>query len=167
MDERLKQLRKALDMTQEEFAKRVGIKRNTLANYEIGRNDPIDGIVHSICREFNVNEDWLRTGNGDIFVEVPTDVLDVLAERYNLNDMAKRIVKTFVELEDGEMNAVLKFIGKLVQESDEFAATFEMHEQKPRYNEFEDEIERARSILDAQAAMDEKYNKGGKVARSS
>ena len=70
MKERLRQLRKALDITQQEFADRIGIKRNSYANYETGRNTPIDAIILSICREFNVNEDWLRTGEGEMFEEL-------------------------------------------------------------------------------------------------
>ena len=56
MGERIKELRKILGLTQQEFAKRLGIKRNTIANYEVGRNDPIDAIVTLICREFGVSE---------------------------------------------------------------------------------------------------------------
>lgn len=67
MVERLKILRKNLGLTQKEFADRIGIKRNSYANYEIGRNTPLDAIVLSICREFNVNEEWLREGTGDMF----------------------------------------------------------------------------------------------------
>lgn len=70
MNDRLKKLRKALDLTQQEFADRIGVKRNSLANYETGRNTPIDAIIVSICREFNVNEEWLRTGAGDMFLPV-------------------------------------------------------------------------------------------------
>lgn len=70
MKERLKQLRKTLDITQQEFANRIGIKRNSYANYETGRNTPIDAIILSICREFNVNEEWLRTGEGEMFEEL-------------------------------------------------------------------------------------------------
>ena len=73
LNKRIKELRKLLGLTQEEFATKIGIKRNTLANYEIGRNIPIDGIVFSICREFNVNEDWLRFGTGDMFKILPED----------------------------------------------------------------------------------------------
>ena len=68
MKERLKQLRKALDFTQQQFADRIGIKRNSYANYETGRNTPIDAILISICREFDVNEDWLRDGIGEMFI---------------------------------------------------------------------------------------------------
>ncbi len=71
MNERIKKLRRTLDLTQQEFADKIGIKRNSLANYETGRNTPIDAIVVSICREFNVNEEWLRNGIGEMFL--PTD----------------------------------------------------------------------------------------------
>ena len=66
MNERLKKLRKTLDLTQQEFANRLGIKRNTVAQYEIGRNEPIDAVILSICREFDVSEEWLRTGEGPL-----------------------------------------------------------------------------------------------------
>lgn len=69
MHERLKKLRKALNLTQQDFADRIAIKRNTLANYEVGRNEPIDAVVNLICREFNVNETWLRTGEGEMFIQ--------------------------------------------------------------------------------------------------
>lgn len=70
MNERLKKLRKTLDLTQQKFADKIGVKQNTVAQYEIGRNEPTDTVVTLICREFNVNEDWLRTGNGDMFLPV-------------------------------------------------------------------------------------------------
>lgn len=68
---RIKKLRRSLDLTQQEFAERIGIKRNTIAKYETGRGDPIDAVNSLICREFNVSEVWLRTGEGQMFVEVP------------------------------------------------------------------------------------------------
>jgi len=73
MGERIRLLRKALNLTQQEFADRIGVKRNTIAQYEIGRNEPIDSILSLICREFDVNEEWLRTGSGPMFKEVDTE----------------------------------------------------------------------------------------------
>lgn len=73
MNERIKALRKALGLTQQELADKIGLKRNSFANYETGRNTPIDAVIVSICREFNVNEEWLRTGNGEMFNERSTD----------------------------------------------------------------------------------------------
>lgn len=67
MKDRIKLLRKTLDLTQQEFADKIGLKRNSVASYEIGKNYPMDTVIKSICREFNVNEEWLRTGEGEIF----------------------------------------------------------------------------------------------------
>lgn len=67
MEERIKELRKALGLTQQEFSGRIGVKRNTIAQYESGRNAPIDAVITLICREFNVSEEWLRTGEGEMF----------------------------------------------------------------------------------------------------
>lgn len=84
MEERIKQLRKHLDLTQQEFADRIGIKRNTIANYESGRNEPIDSVISLICREFNVNEPWLRKGEGEMFAPAPTSALEALAQERGL-----------------------------------------------------------------------------------
>ena len=73
MNERLKKLRKALDLTQQEFADRIGSKRNTIAKYETDTNSPSSAVISLICREFNVNEDWLRNGTGDMFLPVDRD----------------------------------------------------------------------------------------------
>lgn len=67
MDERLKIIRKALGLTQKEFADRVGIKPNTISQYESGRNEPTNSVVSLICREYGVDEIWLRTGIGEMF----------------------------------------------------------------------------------------------------
>lgn len=78
MNERIKKLRKHLDLTQREFAEKIGVKQNTVAQYEMGRNVPIDSVISLICREFNVNEEWLRTGTGEMFIEM--DKEDLLME---------------------------------------------------------------------------------------
>lgn len=67
MDERIKELRKALGLTQQKFADAIGVRQNTVAQYEMGRNPPNDTVITLICREFNVSEEWLRTGNGEMF----------------------------------------------------------------------------------------------------
>ena len=70
MKERLKALRKTLGLTQAEFSKKIGIKRNSYANYEVGRNHPIDAVIFSICREYHVSEAWLRSGEGEMFLSL-------------------------------------------------------------------------------------------------
>lgn len=70
MNDRIKSIRESFKMTQEEFGKRIGSARNTIANYENGNRNPSNSVILSICREFNVNEEWLRTGNGEMFLEM-------------------------------------------------------------------------------------------------
>lgn len=73
MKDRLKELRKALNLTQQKFADKLGVKQNTVAQYEMGRNDPSDAVIISICREFGVSEAWLRNGEGEMFIPMTLD----------------------------------------------------------------------------------------------
>lgn len=68
MKDRIKKIRKELDLTQQEFADRLKVGRNNIAGYETGKRSPSDAVISLICREFNVNEEWLRTGQGEMFV---------------------------------------------------------------------------------------------------
>lgn len=67
MKERIKALRKELGLNQTDFGQKVGIKQTTVAGYETGAKNPMDSVIVSICREFNVNEEWLRDGVGEMF----------------------------------------------------------------------------------------------------
>ncbi len=98
MKERIKKIRRELDLTQQEFADRLRVKRGSIANYEIGRNVPIDSVISLICREFNVNEEWLRYGKGEMFNPKPTDALDQLAEKYRLSNADYVMIEKFVNL---------------------------------------------------------------------
>ena len=140
-----------LNLTQTEFGARIGLKQTAIGLYENGDRNVSDRSISDICREFNVNEEWLRTGGGEMFISVPTDALDALAERYGLSAMAKRFVKSFVELDGAEMDAVLGFMEKVVLEgsAEDTAPAFAV--QHERLDTFKNEIDRARSILDAQA----------------
>lgn len=122
MNERLKKLRKELDMTQQEFADKIGIKRNSLANYETGRNTPIDAIIVSICREFNVNENWLRTGEGEMFVEMSYDdeiaqfVGQVMGEEDD--SFKKRLISGLAALDDNGWKVLEDFLDSIQTKKD-------------------------------------------------
>lgn len=73
MKERLRKMRKELDITQQAFADRLGISRNNIAGYETGKSIPGDAVISLICREFNINEEWLRTGEGEMFIQKTED----------------------------------------------------------------------------------------------
>ena len=67
MNERIKLLRKNLNLNQTEFGERIGVKQTTIAGYEAGTRVPLDAVVSSICREFHVRREWLESGIGDMF----------------------------------------------------------------------------------------------------
>lgn len=73
MKERIKQLRKSLKLNQTAFGVKIGIKQSTVASYENGISTPMDATILSICREFHVREEWLRTGEGPMMEEKPRD----------------------------------------------------------------------------------------------
>lgn len=66
MQNRIKELRKSLDMNQTDFGSRIGVTTSAISGYELGTRIPSDAIIKSICREFAVNEEWLRTGEGEM-----------------------------------------------------------------------------------------------------
>ena len=98
MKERIRKIRRDLDLTQQEFADRIGIKRNTIANYETGRNEPVDSVVSLICREFGVNEEWLRNGTGEMFKPSPSSALDALATEFSLDHSSYVAIEKFLKL---------------------------------------------------------------------
>lgn len=97
-NERIKKLRKTLDLTQQEFADRLNIKRNTVATYETGKSNPSDAAVTLICREFKVREAWLRTGEGEMFQEMSRD--DEIAVFFDavLRDESDAFRKRFISM---------------------------------------------------------------------
>lgn len=103
MNLRIKELRTHLGLTQQEFAGRLGIKRGAIANYELGRNEPIDAVISLICREFKVNEDWLRTGNGEMQDVLSEDerlvefMTDLMAE--SSDSFRRRFISVVSELD--------------------------------------------------------------------
>lgn len=67
---RIKFIRKKNNLNQSDFGKQVGVKGNTIGNYEVGLRKPSDAVILSISREFGINESWIRTGEGEMFAEM-------------------------------------------------------------------------------------------------
>jgi len=81
MNERIKELRKTLGLTLEKFGERLGIKKNTVSQIENGINSITDQMFLAICREYNVNPDWLRTGEGEMFPESEVIIMSEDAQK--------------------------------------------------------------------------------------
>ena len=114
MKDRIKKLRKDLDLTQREFGDRIGIKGNSIANYELGRNEPIDAVISLICREFNVSEEWLRYGTGDMYVEMTRDEqIATFIGRMQANEgdsFKKRFISMLAALDENEWEVLEKMV---------------------------------------------------------
>lgn len=103
--ERIKKVRRSLDLTQQEFCGRIGLKRNSISLIESGSRNTSDQTIYSICREFSVNEEWLRTGEGEMFAPKASNALDALAKERGLSHGAYIAIEKFLnlkpELQDG------------------------------------------------------------------
>ena len=114
MNKRIKKIRQNAGMTQREFADSIGVSRNTIAAYETDARVPIDAIIVSICREFNVNEDWLRTGLGNMYAEVNPDIQLSKALGSLLREEAgsfkKQLILSLLELNQKEWDTLEKLI---------------------------------------------------------
>ncbi len=99
MDERLKLIRRHFRLSQESFAGRLGIKRSAISNYEIGRNVPIDAVVSLICHEFNVNETWLRTGEGEMFDQQEESIIDRLCAELHASELDAEIIRAYFRID--------------------------------------------------------------------
>ena len=99
MNERIKIIRINAGLTQQQFADRIKVKRNTVATYEMGRSIPSDSAIALICREFGINEEWLRNGIEPIYVQSNTFNLDEFVKSRGASDLELDIMKAYFDLE--------------------------------------------------------------------
>ncbi len=122
MKDRIKKIRKALDLTQQEFADRIGVKRNTVGQWECGINPLTDQTISSICREFNVNEDWLRTGEGEMFIKQTRDeqIASFVGSIQSSEDdsFKKRFISMLSSLDESEWEVLEKMVIMLHEKKD-------------------------------------------------
>ena len=102
MNERLKELRIALGMSQEEIGKRLGVTRGAISRIESGSNSLTPSMQKSICREFSVNEEWLRTGTGSMYMEMSRAELAAKIVGNAMSTDDEFILNTFIAL--GQMS---------------------------------------------------------------
>lgn len=120
MKDRIRDLRKALQMTQQEFAAKIGASRNSIASYETGARVPLDSVLTLISRTFNVNEDWLRTGEGAMFNEVTRDerIAEFVGEALNgkSDSIKRRMISVLSRMNDDDWAAMEHFAELLLEE---------------------------------------------------
>lgn len=104
MKDRIKEIRNSRKLTQQAFADKLQIPRNNIAGYETGKRSPSDAVVSLICREFNVNEEWLRFGKGEMFMELDreqeiAEMVSVLFKEES-DSFKFRFIKALCNLDD-------------------------------------------------------------------
>lgn len=113
--ERIKEIRKALGLTQEKFGKQLGMKSNSISQLEKGVNNLTDQMSKAICREYNVNYDFLIYGEGDMFDSLPETILDELCMQYNLNDFDRALVEMYISFPEDCRKLIKKEMLRLLQ----------------------------------------------------
>ena len=117
MKERIKYIRKEIGLTQTEFGEKIGVKGNTVTNYETGLRNPTDAVIRSICREFDVNEEWLRNGTGEMFVQKSKDeqIAEMLADIQKEGDASfkDRLISALTRINESDWDTLEKLIDEI------------------------------------------------------
>lgn len=143
VNDRVREVRKALNMNQTDFGARIAVGQGYLANIESGSREVTEKIFKLICLEFSVNEKWLRTGEGEMFEESDDSIVTALLSEYGLSPLEQSMVKTFLTLTPENRKGVLVYVKKLI------ASVME------NYNEYAAEIPLSQSSLDDGTMYDE------------
>lgn len=125
MKERIKVVRKALGLSQTDFGSKIGVKQGTVAAYESGARIPLDSVIVSICREFNVSERWLRTGEGEMFVrlsreeEITKFAMEIIRDPGS--EFQRQLLTTMARLEPAQWKLMEQMLDQLLQQRQQSA----------------------------------------------
>lgn len=98
-----------MDLTQQKFAERIGTTANVLTNYETGRRNPSSSVINNICKTFNVSEEWLRTGKGEMYRPETSSALDALARERNLTHGEYIVIEKFLKLRPDVRSSLISY----------------------------------------------------------
>lgn len=110
LGDRMRKLRKTLDLTQQEFAERIGSVQNSITGYESGRRNPSAPVISLICREFGASEAWLRTGTGEMFEPEAANALDALVKERGISRAEQILIEKFLNLKPENRQAVMDYL---------------------------------------------------------
>lgn len=116
ISERIQQVRSSLKLSRKAFGEVLGVSGDVINNIEgnrLKRPEQKEPIYKLICQKFNVSYDWLMTGQGEMFEDLPEALIDELAIQYKLDDIDKEIIHAYLELTDDEREVIKKYLKKL------------------------------------------------------
>lgn len=123
LNERVKQLRKTLDLTMEKFGEKIGVKKSAISLIESGKNSLTEQMIKSICREFDVDEEWLRNGTGSMFIERTRDeeIAKFIGTIQSVDDdsFMKKFISMLAKLDESEWKLLEKMALRLTKENEE------------------------------------------------
>ena len=149
--ERIKYLRKSiLKISQEEFAKKIGLSRSNIGNIEVGRINVTDRVISDIVNQYNVNNDWLINGTEPMFIKTANELVDQIASKYNFSVAEKQALQAYVELSDSDREKISELIQNI------FSGFFKLNNEEAATaedtstNNIDYEVESYRKELEAE-----------------
>ena len=140
---RLKLFRKSIKKTQAEFGKLLGTGRDTISNYEIGRVEPTDTFIQLVVTKYSLSENWLRTGQGEMYEETETTLFAAFAKQYDLSEAEQKAARYLLQLSSQERQQILRHVVGLAE-----AITSDEQEKS---SHIDAELEAYRQELEAEA----------------
>lgn len=116
--ERVKEIRTSLSLTLEKFGEKLGVGKTAISKIEKNERSLTDQMLKSICREYNVNYDYLMYGEGEMFSDLPKTVLDELCRQYGLDDFDRSLVELYIELPEDFRQLLKNKIREMLKEND-------------------------------------------------
>lgn len=113
MNERIKELRRALKISQEKFGGRIKISGASVSKIESGENNPSEQTVSLILSEFNVSEKWLRNGEGDMFNPSSSEA-ERLVNKYSFPEIVGKLLKVYEGMNQPQQEAVLEYAQRFI-----------------------------------------------------
>ena len=147
--ERIKELRLSQEprMSQEQFARRIGATPTVISRYEAGLREVSSTVIHSVCREFNVNREWLVNGRGEMTVPTASRTLDEVARRYSESRTFRAILDVYAGLDDTSRDMFDRYIERLTEVLAEGGDTTKVTIEPP-------EAQLAAEVSETEAARD-------------
>lgn len=150
INERFKELRKALGLSQEELGNKIGLSKSGISNIESGTRNVTDKHIKLICSEFPINEDWLRTGTGEMFLKTSSDTMEQLKKEFDLDEFSFKLVHGYLKLAPAERKAIRDLFYRVIESEEnifnagETIQTTEHNSNQKTTEELEEEYKKSR-----------------------
>ena len=116
----VKEVRETFGLSLEAFGERIGISKTSVSRLEKNERNPSEQTIKSICREFNINYAWLKEGLGEMISSLPDTLLDQVADEYHLDDLDKKIVKSYMQLTEEKRKVIKEYLHNIfINEKDD------------------------------------------------